>query len=143
MDFAQLDLKTASERGSWITLSHPLIPDGETPRIKVRGIGAEGVMAAFRKVERMQAVKAERLARAKDDEAEGILAQFQKDLEQAMGALIVSAVSEWEGVEWNGEKLEPTSENVLKICGPGTLFFGQVQGEIIKNHRLFTKPDSD
>lgn len=142
MDFAQLDLRAASERGSWIDLKHPLIPDGEKPRIRVRGIGAKGVLEAFRTVERVQALKATELARATNDEAESVLAQFQDRLEQALGSLIVAAVAEWEQVEWGENPLEVTPENVLNFCGPGTLFFSQVNEAIADQQRLFTKPDS-
>jgi hypothetical protein len=59
-----------------------------------------------------------------------------------MAELIVAAVVEWENVAWEGEPLALTPENVLKICGPGTLFFGQVNDAISEAHRLFTVADS-
>ena len=145
MDFAKLDLRAASERGSWVHLYYngEAIGGEEAPaRIKVRGMGAKGVMEAFRRVERVQALRGDRLARASEKAADGVLAKFQEELEEAMGALIVSAVADWENIEWNGKPLDCEPENVLKICGPGTLFFGQVNSAIAEEHRLFTEADS-
>lgn len=142
MDFAKLDLRAASERGSWVVLRHPQIPDGEEPRLRIRGMGAKGVMDAFRRVERVQALKSERMARTSDRDADGVLAKFQAELEDAMGALVVASVAEWDGIEWEGKPLDLNAENVLKICGPGTLFFGQVNSAIAEEHRLFTEADS-
>lgn len=145
MDFAKLDLRAASERGSWVHLSYngEKLFEGDKPqRIKVRGMGAKGVMEAFRRVERVQALRGDRLARASEKAADGVLAKFQEELEEAMGALIVSAVSELDNIIWDGEPLECTPENVLKFCGPGTLFFGQVNSAIAEEHRLFTEADS-
>lgn len=141
MDFAKLDLRAASERGSWVILEHPLIPEGETPKLRIRGMGAKGVMDAFRRVERVQALRANRMARASEKGAEGVIAKFQGELEEAMAALVVAAVAEWDGIEWDGKPLELTEANVLKVCGPGTLFFGQVNAAIMEEHRLFTNAD--
>jgi hypothetical protein len=142
MDFAKLDLRTASERGSWVTLTHSRIPDDEAPKLRIRGMGAKGVLDAWRRVERVQALKTERMARTSDRDADGVLAKFQGELEDAMGALIVAAVAEWDGIEWDGKPLELSSENVLKICGPGSLFFSQVNLAIMEEHRLFTEAAS-
>ena len=145
MDFAKLDLKSASERGSWVHLHYrgePLGTEGKPSRLKVRGMGSRAVMDAFRKVERVQSLRAERMQRTSDRDADNVLAKFQNDLEAAMAELIVSAVSEWENVEWEDKPLDLNSDNVLKICGPGTLFFGQVNSAIVEEHRLFTEADS-
>jgi hypothetical protein len=142
MDFAKLDLRAASERGSWVTLRHPRIPEGESPKLRIKGMGAKGVMDAFRRVERVQALKGERMARTSDRDADGVLAKFQDELEQAMAALVVASVAEWDGIEWDGVALELTADNILKVCGPGTLFFGQVNSAIAEEHRLFTEADS-
>lgn len=146
MDFANLDLRAASERGSWVHLHYrgePIGGDDKPSRVRVRGMGAKGVMDAFRKVERVQALRADRMARTSERDAEGVVAKFQTDLEDAMGALVVAAVAEWENIEWEGKPLDCNSENVLKVCGPGTLFFGQVNTAIAEEHRLFTNADSD
>jgi hypothetical protein len=105
-------------------------------------MGAKGVMEAFKRVERIQALKTDRMARTADKDADNVLAKVQDDLETAMGALIVSSVAEWENIEWDGKPLEVTEENVLKLCGPGTLFFGQVHGAVTNEQRLFTSADS-
>lgn len=140
MDFADLDLRAASERGSWVTLSHRGEP--LDARLRILGMGSASVMDAFRKVERIETLRRDRLARAADANAEAVLAKSQADLEAAMADLIAVAVSEWEGVEYAGEALPCTRENVLKICGPGTLFFGQVTDAIREEQRLFTSADS-
>jgi len=145
MDFAKLDLRAASERGSWVHLHYrgePIGGDEKPSRIKVRGMGARAVMEAFRRVERVTALRAERMARTSDRDADGVLMKFQSDLEDAMVELVVAAVSDWENIEWEGKPLELTRENVLKICGPGTLFFGQVNTAIVEEHRLFIEADS-
>lgn len=144
MDFADLDLRAASERGSWVTLSlrgEPLGGDKPT-RLRILGMGAASVMDAFRKVERIETLRRERLARAADTHADAVLAKSQAELEAAMADLIAAAVCEWENVEYGKEALPCNRENVLKICGPGTLFFGQVTDAIREEQRLFTSADS-
>jgi hypothetical protein len=145
MDFAQLDLRAASERGSWVHLHYrgePIGGEDKPSRLRVRGMGSRAVMDAFRKVERVTALRAERMARTADKDADSVLIKFQSELESAMADLVVAAVAEWENIEWEGKPLELNSENVLKICGPGTLFFGQVNAAISEEHRLFTAADS-
>lgn len=146
MDFADLDLRAASDRGSWVPLIYkgePVTDDkGNASRVLVRGMGSDGVLDAFRKVERVDALRRDRLNRAADKDADAVMAKYQKDQEAAMAELIVAAVGDWEGVIYSGKALPCTPENVLKICGPGSLFFGQVNAAIVDEHRLFTKPDS-
>lgn len=144
MDMANLDLKAASERGSWVPLTYQgEILGGKKPvRINIRGMGSDAVMQAFRKVERVEALRRDRLARATDASADSVLAKSQTDLEAAMAEMVVAAVMGWENVEYNKKTLECTPENVLMICGPGTLFFGQVTDAIREAQRLFTSADS-
>lgn len=145
MDFAKLDLRAASERGSWVHLhlrGEPLGDEGKPARIRIRGMGSRGVMDAFRRVERVQALRAERMARTPDKDADRVLAKHQAELESAMGELVVASVAEWENIEWDGKALEVNAENVLMVCGPGTLFFAQVNAAIADEHRLFTEADS-
>lgn len=145
MDFAKLDLRAASERGSWVRLSYngeALGTDDKPARVKVRGMGAPGVMEAFRKVERIQALRQDRLGRSKASEADAVIAKSQADVVEAMGDLVVAAVAEWQNIEWDGKALDCTPENVLRIAGPGTLFFGQVNEAIAEAHRLFTEADN-
>ncbi len=151
MDFAELDLKTASERGSWVHLQYEdellfLDSDAKSPkkpcRVKVRGIGSQSVMDAFKKVERLQTLQSQKLTRTKPAAMDQVLAGFQEQIEQAGAELILAAVCEWENIHWGGKELPFEEENVLKICGPGTLFIKQVQDAISESERLFTKPDS-
>lgn len=151
MDFANLDLRAASERGSWVHLEYdgsPIFADSEEEspkkpsRLLIKGMGSEGVMKAFRKVERIEALRRERLNRTADKDADGVLAKSQKELEDAMAEMIAVAVADWENIIYDGEPMPCNRENVLKICGPGTLFFGQVTDAIKEAQRLFTVADS-
>ena len=148
MDFADLDLRAASERGSWVHLAYrgePIFADdkkAKPSRVLIRGMGSEAVMGAFKRVERIETLRHQRLARVADKDAEGVLAKSQDDLEAAMADMIVAAVAEFENILYSGAVLDCTKENVLKICGPGTLFFGQVTDAIKDEMRLFTVADS-
>lgn len=148
MDFAQLDLKSASERGSWVHLSYegkPLFADdAETKpcRLKVRGVGSKGIMDAFRAVERLEVLRNDRLARSNDKAAVAVIEKSQVEMQEAMADLIVAAVAEWENILWDGEPLEFNRDNLLKICGPGTLMFSQVNEAIGEARRLFTSAES-
>lgn len=139
MDFASLDLRAASERGSWVHLEYNGVPlcagdDPEKPcRVKVLGMAAPGVMAAFRKIERIEMLRAQ-IGKATDEQ----LAEVQDKLEKALADLIRAGVGAWENIIYDGKVMECTPDNVLTICGPGTLFFGQVRAAITDEHRLFT-----
>jgi hypothetical protein len=152
MDFAQLDLKAASEQGSWLHLEHEgelLFLDSDAPkpekaqRLHIKGVGDPKVMAACRAVTRLQTLMQDRLARASDKDAEAVIKAFEKKTEDATADMIVTAVDEWENIVWSGEELELTRENLLKICGPGTLFFSQVSSAILEHKRLFTNAATD
>lgn len=147
MDFASLDLKSASERGAWIHLSHNGIPlfadsDAVTPekpcRMQIRGMAAKGVLDAFRKIERVEIARRDRMARTADKEADAVLAKFQAQSESAWDGLIVAAVADWENITYDGKAFPFNAENVLTICGSGTLFFAQVRDAITEQERLFT-----
>ena len=139
MDFANLDLRAASERGAWVHLDHNGIPlydddDSKKPcRVKVLGMAAPGILAAFRKIERIEMMRVQ-LGKATDAQ----LADVQDKLEKALVELIRASVGAWENIIYNGKPLELTPDNVLIICGPGTLFFNQVRNAITDEHRLFT-----
>lgn len=140
MDFSQLDLRTASEVGSWLHLhlnGKPLGTEQAPCRILLRGIGAPQVTEALRKSAVNEATHRVRVARAKDANLEGLEQTYHKQARQLSEELIVAAVARWEGIGWDGSSLECTPENILKICGPGTMFFQQVYEEIIDRDRLF------
>lgn len=151
MDFADLDLRAASERGSWVHLTYrgePIFADSDAKepkrpsRILIRGMGSDGVMGAFRKVERIETLRRDKLARTADNQADAVLAKSQADLEAAMTDMIIAAISDWENILYGGAELDCTRDNIIKICGPGTLFFGQVVDAIKEEQRLFTSADS-
>lgn len=152
MDFAKLDLKSASEAGSWVHLEHngePLFldQDADKPekpqRLHIKGVGDTKVMAACRAVTRNQTLMQDRLARASDKDAEAVVKAFEKKTEDATADMIVVAVDRWENIVWGGEELELSRENLLRICGPGTLFFSQVSGAILEHKRLFPNAATD
>lgn len=149
MDFANLDLRAASERGSWVHFEHngsPLYLHMEAKegpcRIKIKGMGADDVKDAFRKVERINALLLDRLGRTQDKGADGLLQKFQAQLEEATGELILAAASEWENIIWGGKPLAFEPDNILKLCGPGTSFYKQVYEAVQDQNRLFTNADS-
>ncbi len=158
MDFADFDLRAASERGSWVHLRAPR--DGKTgdgvefkqgdllyadqanlkgdTRVLIKGFADQGVMDAFNRSERLNMLLQHRLARVADKEAEGVIAKYQAELKEAMDALVVAAVADLENVTANGKPLACTPENVLRYFGFGCAFYGQVQEAITDQHRLFT-----
>ena len=146
MDFAKLDLKAASEAGSWVQLEHngePLFldQDADKPekpqRLHIKGVGDPKVMSACRAVTRNQTLMQDRLGRASEKDAEAVIKAFEKKAEDSTADMIVTAVDGWENIVWGGEELELTRDNLLKICGPGTLFFSQVSTAILEHKRLF------
>jgi len=146
MDFAQLDLRKVSEEGSWVQLEHdgePLSGDGGPCRVRIRGMAAEKVMTAARAIERIEIARQARMARSADKDVDGILRKAQDDLLRAGDELILAAVYDWENIIYDKKPLELTRENVLKICGSGTLFFEQVRDAIMEKKRLFTNAATD
>jgi hypothetical protein len=141
MDFAKLDLKTASEAGSWVQFEHdgePLFNDEKKPcRVHIRGMAEPSVLAAIRSYTRLDTLLMDRLGRAADKDAENVLKSFEPRIESAAEALIVLAVDKWENITWDGKPMDFTPENVLKVCGSKTLFFGQVRDAIMEHKRLF------
>ena len=162
MDFADFDLRAASERGSWVHLKAPR--DGKTgdgvafkqgdllyadqakqkgpARVLVKGFGDKGIMEAFNRSERLQMLLQHRMARAADKDAEGVVEKYQADLKDAMDALIVAAIADLENITENGKPMQCTPESVLKYFGFGAAFYGQVHAAITDQHRLFTSADS-
>ncbi len=152
MDFAKLDLRAASEAGSWVHLEHNgealfLDQGADTPekpqRLHIKGVGDPKVMAACRAVTRNQTLMADRLARASDKDAENVVKTFEKRTEEATANMIVTAVDRWENIVWDGEELDLNRDNLLRICGPGTLFFSQVSSAILEHKRLFSSAATD
>lgn len=141
MDFAQLDLRRLSEEGSWVHLEHDgeaLSTDDGPCRVRIRGMAADKVMSAARAIERIDLARRERMIRTADKDVDSVLKKFQDDLISAGDELILAAVYEWQNIIWDGEQLELNRENVLRICGSGTLFFEQVRDAIMEKKRLFT-----
>lgn len=147
MDFSKVDLKTASEAGSWVQLELdgvPLFDDSESDspekpcRLHIKGIASSGVMDAVKAVVRIETLQADRLSRASDKDAEAVLKGFEIKGEEAGAGMIAVAVDSWENISWGGEPLEFNRENLLKICGPRTMFFSQVHSAILEKKRLFS-----
>ena len=146
MDFKNLDLRAASEGGAWVQFEYDGEPlstdDGKPCRLRIRGMASNEVMEAARKIERIEIARRDRMARTADKDMDTVLRKSQKDILEASDDLIVAAVMEWENITYDGEALPLNRENVLKICGSGTLFFEQVRNAILEKKRLFTKADS-
>lgn len=162
MDFADFDLRAASERGSWVHLKAPR--DGKTgdgvafrqgdllyadqekqegpARVLIKGFADNAVMDAFNRHERLQMLLQHRMGRTADKDAENVIAKHQADLKEAMEALIVAAVADFENIRENGKPLKCTPEAVLRYFGLGGAFYAQVQDAITDQHRLFTVADS-
>jgi hypothetical protein len=141
MDFANLDLRRLSEEGTWVHLEYdgePLSTESGPCRVRVRGMAADDVMAAARKIERIEIARRDRMARTADKDMDGVLKKAQSDIMAASDEMIVAAVYEWENIVYEGEVLPLTRDNLLKICGSGTLFFEQVRDAILEKKRLFT-----
>lgn len=152
MDFANLDLKSASKAGSWVHLEHegkPLFLDDDADepakpqRLHIKGVGDPKVMAACKAVLRNQTLLQDRLARASDKDAENVIRAFETKSEEATAEMIVTAVDDWENIVWGGEALALDRDNLLKVCGPGTLFFAQVSSAILDSSRLFRVAATD
>lgn len=162
MDFADFDLRAASERGSWVHLKAPrdgVTGDGVTfkqgdllykdqanqkgeTRVLIKGFADAGIMAAFDRSQRLEMLLHHRLARTADKDAEAVIEKHQKDLADAMDALVVAAVAKLENITEGGKALACTPENVLKYFGFNRAFYQQVHSAIMDQHRLFTIADS-
>ena len=147
MDFADLDLRTASEEGSWLQLEHDgaklFAKDGAPCRVLIRGMAADKVMTAAKTIERIDLARRERLARTAEKDVDAVLKKYQDDLIKAGDELIISAVSGWENIIYSGKPLPFSDDNVLKICGSGSLFVEQVRDAIMERKRLFTNAATD
>ena len=162
MDFADFDLRAASERGSWVHLTAPR--EGKTAdgvafkqgdllyadqakgegaaRVLIKGFADNGIREAFDRSERLNMLLQHRLARVSDREAEGVIAKHQAELKEAMDALVVAAIADFENISENGSPLKCAPDAVLKYFGFGSAFYPQVQSAITDQHRLFTSAAS-
>ncbi len=162
MDFADFDLKAASERGAWVHLVAPR--DGKTgdgvafekgaplfanqatsegpARVLVKGFADSAVLEAFNRSERLNLLLEHRLARAKDADADSVVAKHQAELKDTMDALVVAAVAAFENISAGGKPLKREPETVLQYFGFGSAFYPQVFEAITDQHRLFTVADS-
>ncbi|WRH62035.1 MAG: hypothetical protein RSE12_16935 [Fuscovulum sp.] len=102
MDFAQLDLAAASEKGADCHLEHPVsgellyTADGKPITIRVVGQDSREFRAAVASV-------SERAGKGKPS----------LDKAEANGIEILSKlVTAWHGIQWDGKPLECTPENV-------------------------------
>lgn len=148
MDFGNLDLKRASEQGSWVHLKYDgklLYADddkGKKPsRVRILGMAAEGVMQALRTMERLEINRGHQMTNTPD--VDGVLKKFQEEIIAARNQLILKAVAEWENIPYDGKPLEFEPDNVLKLFGSATVFYEQVMDAINEQKRLFTNAATD
>ena len=147
MDFADFDLRSASEAGRWVHLEHsgrPLYvqpdktvsaePSDKPCRIHLRGIMAPGVRELIKQIARNTAALQARINRAKDSEIEKLIEAAEAKGEEALRDLICNAVAGWENIIIGGKAAEPDRDTLLRVCGPGTAFFGQVYEAILEQH---------
>lgn len=147
MDFADFDLATAAESGTWhhFELSgQPLyrqddntIGTDETDkpcRVLLKGIGSDATMSILREIARVDQAHQFRLQRSKDSEIEGLIVKLEQKSEGAMKRLILASVSEWENIVMGGKEAECNADNKLKICGPETAFFQQTYQRVLERH---------
>ena len=159
MDFADLDLKTASEAGLWLHVKHPTTGDElyldasggivfgddiigrdnlSPSRVHLKGMGDPKIFELIRRIERIGKVTEQKVQRAKPEQLDDIYKREQDESQACMRDIISLAVFEWENIVFGGEVLEPTTDNKLKVFGPGTLFFVQVY-ESLMEHTGFLK----
>lgn len=152
MDFADFDLRTASEAGTWVHLAHggqPLFAQADKSigpvetdkpcRVHLRGIMAPGVYELIQRVQMMdQALKA-RLSRATDKDIEAIIQKHEAQAQVVMADLVVAAVSGWENIVMAGKQAEMTRDALLHVCGPKAAFFGQVFEALMERHDFFKR----
>lgn len=150
MDFAHLDLQSASEAGVWVHLEAEGIgklyrqaddtigkePTERPCRVQLKGVASESVAALLRELQRLELAHNARLGRAKDKDIEVLVERFERATRDIMARLVTTAVANWENIIFQRGDLPCTPENVLKIVGPRTTFFAQVY-ETILERRAF------
>ena len=150
MDFADFDLQSASEAGTWIhlDLDGPLYRQADDRighavtdrpcRVHLRGMVSSGVIDIIRHIERLEMAHQARLGRAKDDDIDRLVARHQEATIEAMNRLVVAAVAGWENIIEGGRPVEATPDAVLRIIGPKRVFFDQVYQAILERRRFLT-----
>jgi hypothetical protein len=148
MDFADFDLQSASEAGTWLhlDLDGPLYRQADDTighnvtdwpcRVQLRGMVSSGVLDLIRHVERLEIAHQARMSRAKDSDIDRLVRAHQSATFDAMERLIVAAVAGWENIIENGKPIEPTPDAVLRILGPQRVFFEQVYQAILDRRRF-------
>lgn len=147
MDFADFDLATAAEVGTWHHFEmngSPLyrqednsISATETDkpcRVLLKGIGSDATMAILKEITRVEQAHQFRLQRSKDNEIEGLIIKLEEKSEGALKRLILASVSSWENIVIGGKDAECNAENKLKVCGPKTAFFAQTYQRVLERH---------
>lgn len=157
MDFADLDLATASEAGTWLHLKHDQfgklflqkdgsIGSGETDkpcRVLLKGVAAPEVAKVLDRVERLNLAHEARISKAKPAEIDALAEQHQMAFREVTRDLISVAVADWQNIVFGGSALPLTRENALRVLGPRTAFFRQVYDEILERRRFFGSAATD
>ena len=151
MDFADFDLQTASETGTWLHLDLDGLlyrqadntisqrASDKPCRVKLRGLASSGVLEILRQLDRENALYAARVGRAKDSDLPGLVARRQEDTQRLMEKMILAAVSEWENIIVSGQEVKCEPSAVLRILGPERAFFPQVNAAILEAQRFLKR----
>ena len=147
MDFADFDLKTASEAGTTVHLEmrgRPLYAQADKSigvdvtdkpcRVHLRGLMASGVYDLIKRIQRIEAAYQLRSQRVKDKEIDALLERADEETKDLLGKLIVAAVSGWENIIFKGKPADTSPEAVMAVCGPGTVFFEQTYQAILEKY---------
>ena len=147
MDFADFDLATVAEKGTWLHFELNDTPlyrqDDDTIgtdktdkpcRVLLKGMGSDATMSIMKEISRAEAAHNFRMQRSKDSEIEGLIVKYEAASDDTMKRMIDTSVAEWENIMLSGKEAPCDTSNKLKICGPGTAFFNQTYQKILERH---------
>ena len=112
------DLRAAAERGAWMQVTHPSsgeelgVAEGQPCRIKLQGADS---MAYEEAAARTVALRAKKPNTKQRKVSTKRLLEASEELGKAQSEELASITLGWENIEWEGEPLEFTTENAIKI----------------------------
>jgi hypothetical protein len=107
MDLATLDVTAKAEQGAWLTLRHPGTGDDLPVRIRLAGKDSK----AWKDAEREYSDR-----RLEEIQKRGKMGKVKTaQIEERGIKLLAMATLEWEGVELNGQTLECTRQNAIRL----------------------------
>ena len=112
------DLRTAAERGAWLQLLHPGtneelgVAEGSPCRIKIQGADS---MAYEEAAARTVALRSKKATSTRRKVSTQRLLEAAADNAKSQSEELAAITLEWENIEWDGEPLEFTTENAIKV----------------------------